>query len=294
MPDELSLIEQIRSQTASQASPPSLIKGIGDDCAVLRPRPKHDLVFTTDFALEGRHFTLDTHKPADIGHKALARSLSDLAAMGSKPLFCLVSLAVPRSLGHQWVKDFYSGLLGLASAHHIALAGGDLASFEKVIADVQCCGEIPAGRSMLRSSARPGDIIYVTGELGASAAGLRTKRGANFRRHLRPEPRITEGRELRRLGVRCCMDLSDGLLLDLHRLCQESNVSADLDGLLPISKGATEEEALSGGEDYELLFTAPPKLRVPGTAIGKVVPPRKRTLQRHGKPIAAKGFNHFS
>src|SRR3954452_10465656 len=131
---ETSLVDRIRRRAAALPQPKSLIRGIGDDCAILRPKPKHDLVFTTDFVLEGRHFELASHTPADIGHKALARSLSDLAAMGSEPLFCLVSLAVPAKLGDRWVDGFYRGLLGLASQHRIALAGGDLARSDKVIA----------------------------------------------------------------------------------------------------------------------------------------------------------------
>src|ERR687886_1308334 len=112
---ETAVVDRIRKLAAQGTDSRGLIRGIGDDCAVLRPRPKHDLVFTTDFVLEGRHFTLDTHSAADVGHKALARSLSDLAAMGSEPVFCLVSLAVPAPLGERWVDGFYRGLLQLAS-----------------------------------------------------------------------------------------------------------------------------------------------------------------------------------
>src|SRR3954465_2001685 len=124
---ETGLVDRIRKLAARTADNPALIRGIGDDCAIVRPRPKHDLVFTTDFVGEGRHFQLDTHSAADIGHKALARSLSDLAAMGGKPLFCLVSLAVPAELGGQWMDGFYRGLLRLAARHQATLAGGDLA-----------------------------------------------------------------------------------------------------------------------------------------------------------------------
>ncbi len=300
MPSETSLVRHIRSLAAAQPSNKRLIKGIGDDCAILRPRPGHDLVFTTDLVLEGRHFTLETHKPADIGHKALARSLSDLAAMGSRPLFCLVSLAVPQHLGQRWINGFYRGLLGLAARHETALAGGDLASFDRVLADVVCCGEVPAGQALLRSKARPGDSIYVTGTLGASAAGFRTQRGVNWKRHLRPEPRVAQGEALRKLGVTCCMDLSDGLSLDLRRLCLESRVSADLAETLPIARGATLEDALHGGEDYELLFTASPRVRVP-EEIAAVPIARIGTIGK-GKPgavtfaarsLRSKGFDHF-
>src|SRR3954451_319650 len=218
---ETGLVDRIRKLAARTADNPALIRGIGDDCAIVRPRPKHDLVFTTDFVLEGRHFTLDTHSAADIGHKALARSLSDLAAMGSEPVFCLVSLAVPSHRSSQWVRGFYRGLLALASRYDTALAGGDLARFNSVIADVMCCGRVRRGRALLRSTAKPGNRIYVTGELGGSAHGFAMKRGKHWQRHLRPEPRVSAGMALHRLRASACMDLSDGLALDMHRLCLE-------------------------------------------------------------------------
>ena len=301
MLSEGSLISQIRKLAGAGAGNSSLIKGIGDDCAILRPRPRHDLVFTTDFVLQGRHFTLETHTPNDIGHKALARSLSDLAAMGSKPLFCLVSLAMPADLGKPWINRFYKGLLKLASQHAIVLAGGDLASFDAVIADVVCCGEVPQGKALLRSNAKPGDVIYVTGQLGGAASGFEMHAGPNSRRHRRPEPRVAVGQALRRLGVTCCMDLSDGLALDLHRLCTESKVKADLDGLLPVARGATRVQAIFGGEDYELLFTAPEKLNLPSVVagvaisrIGKIGEGKSGTLTLAGKPLEPTGFDHFS
>jgi thiamine-monophosphate kinase len=154
---------------------PELIRGIGDDCAIFRPAPDHDLVFTSDFVLEGRHFTLETHTASDIGHKALARSLSDLAAMGAEPAFCLVSLALPFKLANSWIDEFYDGLLALAARFKIAIAGGDLARFGHVIADVTCCGRVSPGKAMVRNAAKPGDVIYVTGQLGASSYGFRTR-----------------------------------------------------------------------------------------------------------------------
>ena len=275
--------------------------GIGDDCAILRPRAKHDLVFTTDFVLEGRHFQLDTHTATDVGHKALARSLSDLAAMGSEPLFCLVSLAIPASLGERWVDAFYRGLLRLASRYEINLAGGDLARFEHVIADVMCCGEVPKGKALRRSGARPGHRIYVTGELGASAHGFSIRRGVPWKRHLRPDPRIPAGLLLRGLRVSSCMDLSDGLALDLHRLCRESGVSANLSGAVPIARGASLDHALYGGEDYELLFTAPPKVKIPPrlgdlrvTEIGEIAAGRPGRITFAGDVLQPKGFDHFT
>src|SRR5437868_8158367 len=122
---ETAIVADIRRLAARTQLNPNVLRGIGDDCAILRPAARHDLVFTTDFVLEGRHFTLDTHKPADIGYKALARSLSDLAAMGSEPVFCLVSLAVPAAFASGWTRNFYRGLLALAAQYKITIAGGD-------------------------------------------------------------------------------------------------------------------------------------------------------------------------
>ncbi len=297
---ETALIKQIRSLAAGSISK-SVLQSIGDDCAVVRPPSKQDLVFTTDFVLENRHFTLDTHTPAEIGHKALARSLSDLAAMGAEPLFCLVSLALPSKLANRFVPRFYKGLLALASLHRITLAGGDLAQFPNVIADVMCCGSVLKGKAFLRSAARPGDAIYVTGMLGNSAAGFRIKRGQAWKQHRNPEPRVAIGLALRRLGVACAMDISDGLSLDLGRLCDESNVSAELHSPLPIARAATLDDALHGGEDYELLFTASPRRKMPSvidnvtlTKIGRITNRSTPLIVLDDKPMPQKGFDHFA
>jgi thiamine-monophosphate kinase len=292
---ETAIVQRIRRLAESGARQTAIIEGIGDDAAVLRPRSNEDLVFTSDFVLEGRHFTLATHKPAEIGHQALARSLSDLAAMGSEPVFCLVSLAVPAQLGSSWVQRFYKGVLVLAAKYSVHLAGGDLARFDKVVADVMCCGRVPRGKAILRSGATPGDRIYVTGVLGGAAHtfALRGRSG-------NPEPRIQAGVALRRLGASAGMDLSDALSLDLHRLCLESGVSAELDSDLPIAPGASLDEALHGGEDYELLVTMPSKKRAPRTIaglpltqIGRITKGGAGQIHFNGRLLQAKGFDHF-
>ncbi len=298
---ETDLVARLRAMAETGSRQKQIIRGIGDDCAILRPQAGSDYVFTTDFLLEGRHFTLDTHRAADVGYKALARSLSDLAAMGSEPVFCLVSLAVPKELADRWVSHFYQGLLTLASAHQIALAGGDLARFDRVIVDVICCGRVPVGKALLRSRAKPGDRICVTGALGESAAGLRTRRGRAWQRHLRPEPRVEAGQVLRKLGVIAAMDISDGLALDLFRMCRESNVSAELNESFPIGRSATLEDALYGGEDYELLFAAPATVKLPATlgkvpltVIGKFVPAGRVAISFRGEQLKPGGFDHFA
>jgi thiamine-monophosphate kinase len=295
---ETLIVERIRQLAQSSTSDKRIVRGIGDDCAILRPRANEDLVFTSDFVLEGRHFTVDTHTPADIGHKALARSLSDLAAMGAEPVFCLISLAIPAALSQsKWLDSFYKGFLALAAEHHVTLAGGDLARFEKVVADVTCCGMVPRGTALLRSTAKPGDKIYVTGELGGSAHGFETRKGKNWKRHLRPAPRVAAGMALRKAGVSAAMDLSDGLSLDLARLCIESKTGAEISSnLLPLARGASITHALHGGEDYELLFTAPPKLQmpIPATEVGIITKRHPGEILLDGAVLASQGFDHFS
>jgi thiamine-monophosphate kinase len=295
---ESELIATIRSFADQIPAVKNIIQGIGDDCAVVRPAPNRDLVFTTDFALEDRHFTTNTHTAADIGHKALARSLSDLAAMGADPMFCLVSLALPSHVGPAWMKNFYRGLTALARTHRIALAGGDLARAEKIAVDVMCCGSVPLGRAILRSGAKPGDVLYVSGELGSSALGLARRRGAAWKRHKRPAPQVELGRALRRIAT-AAMDLSDGLSLDLERLCKESKVGAELTAEVPRAKGASLEQALHGGEDYELLFTAKASKKVAAelagvriTQIGRITA-EIGTIKYKGKVLEPLGFDHF-
>jgi thiamine-monophosphate kinase len=293
---ETEIIERIRRQAQRGYQEKSLLRGIGDDCAILRPRANEDLVFTSDFVIEDRHFTLATHSPSQIGHKALTRSLSDLAAMGAEPMFCLVSLAVPGKLNGPFVDRFYQGLLRVAKRYSISLAGGDLSRFDKVIVDVMCCGRVPRGKALLRSDGKPGQRIFVTGKLGAAAHAFAAGRP------ILPVPRIEAGTALRKLGASAAMDLSDGLSLDLARLCKESDVGAEVSAKkLPIARHVTLDEALNGGEDYELLFTASAKIKVPA-AIGKLPITEIGILTRggpgvilmDGHPLQSKGFDHFA
>jgi thiamine-monophosphate kinase len=277
--------------------------GIGDDCAIFRPRGgAEDLLFTTDMLLEDVHFRRTTHSAQDAGHKALARGLSDIAAMGGSPRLCLLSLAVPRWADQRWIDGFYRGFLQLAKKTAIPLAGGDLARTDRLACDVTVCGAVPRGGALLRSGARPGDGIYVSGRLGGSALGLASGKGAAWRRHRRPEPRLALGRFLReRLHATAAMDLSVGLSLDLNRICIASRVSAAIDRP-PVFPGATLDQALHGGEDYELLFTLPPNSRPPArfeglplTRIGRIGvagDPAARVVLE-GKPLPPKGFDHF-
>jgi thiamine-monophosphate kinase len=330
---ELALLQEIRARSP-RLSRCGLRLGIGDDCALLAPRLGEEIAVTTDLSIAGRHFRLDWHQPESIGHRALARGLSDLAAMGARPVAAFLSLGLPRELtvaagrgraARSWVQRFLDGFFALAEAHKTPLAGGDLAESPIALADIVLVGALPKGRALLRSGARVGDLIYVTGTLGGAAAGLArlaelastssqtppripNKLAFNLRPHLFPQPRIAQGLWLQRRGLAsAALDISDGLSTDLTHLCQESEVAAEVDAaLLPIHPSATLNEALHGGEDYELLFSAPPDARlprafagVPVTCIGRTVRQRKGypLLSLHtpqgAKPLEPKGWEHF-
>jgi thiamine-monophosphate kinase len=298
---ESALLNRIASKVS--VPPGSGLKlGIGDDCAIFRPRGgAEDLLFTTDLFLEDVHFRRATHAPDEVGYQALARGLSDIAAMGGSPRFCLLSLAVPRWADQAWVDAFYKGFLKLAARFGAPLAGGDLARATLFSCDVTVCGAVPKNAALLRSGTRPGDRIYVSGRLGGSALGLATGKGAAWKRHLRPEPRLRLGQFLRQqIRATAAMDLSDGLSLDLNRMCAASGVSASIEPP-PIYPGATLEQALHGGEDYELLFTVPRRAHPPAdfeglplTQIGTIEPRRKSRVLLDGKPLQPLGFDHFA
>jgi thiamine-monophosphate kinase len=300
MQSELQLIERIRKRVPG-ARVSGLALGIGDDCAVYHPRgAPEDLLFTTDLLVEDVHFRRETHRASDIGWKALARGLSDIAAMGGEPRFCLVSLALAPWNDERWLDGFYRGLLQLAAREKTPLAGGDLGRSEKTTCDIVVCGAAPRRKYLRRDAARAGDGIWISGGLGGSALGLETRKGAARRRHLRPEPRIALGRYLRaRLNATAAMDLSDGLSLDLHRLCKASRLSAEIEAP-PVFRGATLAQALHGGEDYELLFTVPARQPVPErfeglrlTRIGTMRKGRAGDVRMNGALLKPQGYDHF-
>ena len=307
---ELALIDHIRHSFAARGR--SIALGIGDDCAVLRPPRGHEILVTTDFSLENRHFRRDLHPAASIGHRCLARGLSDLAAMGATPIASFLSLALPAKMprtrqGQRWIEGFLSGLRTLGIQHQTPLAGGDTSQSpaDLILADIILIGSAPRGRSLRRSGARAGDVLYVTGGLGGAHAEL-SMLLANKRRsrvtaaphghpHLYPQPRLAVGSALlRRRLATAAIDLSDGLSTDVAHLCESSNLRAELDASAipfhPLTCKLTPQQAihaaLHGGEDYELLFAAPPTARIPRTIAGipvtriGVLSPRQQ-----GKPL---------
>ena len=349
---ELELIEQIRTQWGaagrrSHGHARGVALGIGDDCAILRPPRGHELLVTTDFTLEGRHFRRDWHPAESAGHRTLARGLSDLAAMGARPLAAFLSLALPGEMlasraGRAWIRRFFTGLRGLADQSAVPLAGGDTSESpcELVLADIVLIGSAPAGRALRRSTARAGDALYVTGELGGAAAELAAMklRAAKLNSKLPrmpapdqlaahpqlfPQPRLEVGQALlRRRLATAAIDLSDGLSTDLAHLCRESGVGAQVSvDALPIhplamqardaqaSHAATAPNrgltlALHGGEDYELLFSAPTTARLPSSIAGVRIT-RIGTLTRGSlislldsagrrSPLRPGGWEHFT
>ena len=339
---ELVLIERIRSGgTGSGATgrDGGVVLGIGDDCAILRAPRGHEVLVTTDFTLEGRHFRRDWHPPESVGHRALARGLSDLAAMGARPLAAFLSLALPGEMlatrgGRAWVDRFFAGLRGLAGRSGVSLAGGDTAESPRglVLADIVLVGSAPAGRALRRSGGKAGDALYVTGELGGSAAELvgMERRGSKRQPTLSdttgkdgppgsvvhpqmfPQPRVEVGLALlRRRLATASIDLSDGLSTDLAHLCRESGVGAKVNlDALPIhplaaraAPGRSIEMALHGGEDYELLFAAPQAVRMPRsvagvriTRIGELVRGRAIAVVDDAgrrRPLKPGGWEHF-
>ena len=308
---EKALIERIRRAAGQQ---PGAGRGIGDDCAVIALPKGDEALVTTDFSIENIHFRREWHPPEAVGHRCLARGLSDIAAMGGEPRAAFLSLALPRELPQKWVDQFFAGFLKLAKRYSVQLAGGDIAeSPAGVLADIMVLGSVAKGTAILRSGARVGDFVYATGVLGASVATLellregKEVRRAAHQRHFFPEPRIEVGRYLREKKlVSAMIDTSDGLSVDLGHICEESDVGAIIYAeSLPRTPGARGLElALHGGEDYELLFTASPKAKVPKsiasvrvTRIGEIVRGKGiqvANAQGRTKRLQAGGWQHFA
>jgi thiamine-monophosphate kinase len=309
------LISRIRGQARRRRG---LAAGIGDDCAILQIPAGHQTLITTDFSLEGVHFRREWHPPEAVGHRCLARGLSDVAAMGGTPVAAFLSLALPPNLPQSWVNQFVRGLLKLADRFNIDLAGGDTAqSPGGVLADIVLVGSVPKGKAIRRSGARPGDLIYVTGALGGAAAALellfsgRKLGPADFPRHFHPLPQIEVGRFLQAKDMASAMiDLSDGLSTDLGHICEESGVGAEIQAeRVPraiVGKPARVVDlkfALHGGEDYELLFATPANKRLPrdiaGVAITQIghITKGKNVLLMNSEGVGVKfrpqGWEHF-
>lgn len=309
---EFELIAAIRR--SAEALPSNSFEGIGDDCAVL-PMGEESLLFTTDALIEGVHFLRTTTPPRDLGHKALAVNLSDVAAMGVRPVAVLLSLSLTADATEEWVAEFMEGFTALAQAHGVALIGGDTTRSEGGIAlSVTAIGRGASRAIKRRRDARVGDTILVSDRLGGSAHGLHDlmhgiTAGACVEAHRRPQPEIEAGAWLgSRSEVHAMMDLSDGLQSDLRHIAEEAGVGAAIElTQIPVAEGATLAEAVAGGEDYKLLLTAAKesvamlcrdfeqRFARPLYPIGEITEAGISWLDE-GKMVACpgKGFEHFS
>jgi thiamine-monophosphate kinase len=313
-PREIEIVGRIEKLWSGSMTS-SVRLGIGDDTAAIRPpRAGEEILLTTDQVIENTHFLRRNHPPRALGHKILARGLSDIAAMGGRPLCFLLSLTLPEWGAGAWLNAFLSGLSGLSESSETPLVGGDVARGDRFAAAITVLGSAPAGKALTRAGARPGDVLYVSGQLGGSALGLArlrklstartTSRDSAVRRHLWPDPRLPLGVFLRtKMGATCAMDLSDGLAMDLARLTEASGVGAEIQAsAVPLFPGTSLSQALYGGEDYELLFTLPKKIhppktfrKLPLTAIGiiRAKPGIDLVTDDAVRKLKPQGYEHF-
>lgn len=323
MTSEFEFIHSLRQKFGKPGR--RIVTGIGDDAAVIAGSSRKDTVITTDLLVEDIDFKQDWSTPSQLGHKALAVSLSDIAAMGAKPLWSTISIGIPKAVWESdFLKEFYEGWGDLAKKHGVSLVGGDVSrTTDKIVIDSVVGGEVRRNRAIHRSGAKPGDLIYVTGELGGAAAGLKIlKDGLDqtatakklIKRQLEPIPRCEIGQLLGELRIPTAMiDISDGLSSDLKHICEESGVGATIfENQLPTDTNLKSmnfpdelDLVLNGGEDFELLFTVPRNLRqdfrnklakLPVTQIGEITE-NAGAVELHGKDgmteLNPGGFKHF-
>jgi thiamine-monophosphate kinase len=297
---EFGLIERIRRTAGKNPKNSRILIGIGDDAALFKLSPGMACAATTDTMVEGVHFDLRYTTFLDLGHKAMASNLSDIAAMGGKPLLALVSLSLPAKISVNDVDRLYDGMCSMAKKHRVVVAGGDIVKSRELSITLTLLGECDPKNTGLRSGARLGDAILVTGTLGASQAGLdllnskskiKNQKSKLVQKHLRPEPRVSEAKLLAgRFKLHGMIDISDGLASELHHLSQASRVGIVIDqGALPLDERASDIArilgrdplgyCLYGGEEYELLFTLPPREAIKARDL----------VRKHGTPCAIIG-----
>ena len=321
---EFGLIKRLAAGLVSTGR--SVVVGIGDDSAVLRPPTGRLQLAATDMLVENVHFRLDFAKPLQIGWRSLAVNISDIAAMGGEPTYALVSIGLPRETTVEFVDELYSGMGKIAEEYSVDIVGGDTVSAPQMVINIALLGEVEEENLLLRSGAKPGDALVVTGELGGSEAGLTIlKHGLRIdgtQKHLMPVPRAQEGRLLAKSGyITAMIDVSDGLASEAHHICEASGVGAELyANSIPLSQSVPEvaafagrkphDLALYGGEDFELLFTCQPDkvsslaedvfsvCGTPLTVIGRIVEAsRSITIEdASGKIVSLKpgGYDHFA
>lgn len=308
----------IRRLTGRPCQDPAIVKGVGDDCAVLEYTPDRHLLVTVDMMVENDHFSLKWHTPRQIGQKLMESNVSDILAMGGTPRWAFVSLALTPATSVEFMDEFYGGLYESAERHRVAILGGDTTHGRDLVVNVALLGDVARDRVRLRSQAVPGDLICATGDLGKSQAGLKLllngRRDGYLNGHLEPRCRLEwEGQAIAR-HAHAMIDVSDGLASEVAHLCEESGTGARIAWeRIPLSEETRrtaallacepQEFALYGGEDFELVFTIPPgklaDLRASFTdftVVGEILPAAEGVyLERDGVRAALKkGYDHFA
>ena len=295
-------IELIKGFAKTMRLDGSVVKGSGDDAAVIKWTRDRYLLLTCDMVIEDVHFKLPGAKPFDIGWKAMARNISDIAAMGGVPRYALVSVAIDPEKSHRFARELMEGMIAAASRFKVNIVGGDMSRSKSLMIDISLAGEVEKRNLVLRSGARPGDIILVTGSIGGSGKG----------KHLNFTPRVREAREIgNKFKINSMIDVSDGLVMDLWRILDQSRVGATLyQNAIPLSKDAVSfKKAISEGEDFELLFTMSTseakrffktylnKMKTPVTLIGEITGKKNgyKLVNAKGKEerLSPKGYAHF-
>jgi len=312
---EFALIKRV---TGIPCGDPAVVKGVGDDCAVLEYTADRYLLVTVDMMVENSHFSLEWHSPPQIGRKLMEANVSDIVAMGGTPRWAFISLALPGDTSVAFIDEFYRGLYESAARHAVALVGGDTTRGRELVLNLALVGDVEKEYVRLRSHAGPGDLICVTGTLGKSEAGLRLlqsgRKDGYLAGYLEPRcRRADEGRAIAR-RARAMIDVSDGLGSEVTHICEESGTGARIDyGTIPLSSetieaaravsGDPREYALYGGEDFELVFTLPPDQReallheIPDfTVVGEILKKEEGIfIRKDGRDLALKqGYDHFT
>lgn len=311
---EFRLIERIKGKIKPYSK--EVVAGIGDDAAVLKYDKKNYLLFTTDMLVENDHFSLRYSTPQQIGMKAIEQNASDISAMGGLPKFAVVSLALPNDADAEFVDGLYDGINEKAGKYKIEIVGGNIAHSNEIVVNVALIGFVEKDRLVLRSGAEAGDLIFCSGDVGKSSAGLellrRGLKGNSIKKHLEPECRLGLARKLAKAGINSMIDVSDGVASEIKHICEESCVGAVLHAdSIPISKDTIIDSkkikkdavdfALYGGEDFELVFTANKaklnKLKIYDVAvIGEIVDKRYgiKIVKNNKKSNLESGFDHFT
>jgi len=317
---EFDLIRKMSAGLVSTGRP--IIAGIGDDSAVLPSSADRLQLVTTDMLVENVHFRLDFAEPFQIGWRSIAVNISDIAAMGGEPTYAFISIALPRDTTVEFVDELYSGMQKIATEYSVDIVGGDTVSAPQIVINVALLGEVESKNLVLRSGAKAGDALVVTGDLGGSEAGLTILMDGlplkGIEKHLMPVPRVQEGRLLARSGyVTSMIDISDGLASEVHHICEASGTGAELhmdsiplsDNVRQVAEHAGKQPydfALYGGEDYELLFTCQQdkvlemleSCRTKLTIVGQIVEtPNHVTIEDSSGnivPLKQRGYDHFA